>query len=171
MALAHGIFSPEADGVLTRRGRLDDVEAAGRLLAAFRMSALPSPPTYVVEDMAGEIVAIGSVFDTSQGFGLLANVAVSEHRRRQGLGKKVVAACLTLAQRAALPEVWLTTFFWNRRFYEGLGFDFVPSKVVPEHVRSIRTNPKCLFMRAHMTTPPTVRSGARRVVLPRTSRA
>ena len=156
MALARGHYS--LDDLLIRQGEFDDIEAAGWVLAAFNMSVpKTTPPTFVVEQ-DDEIVAVASLYYTERNFGWLANVAVLKGMRRRGLGRTAVEACVRYAIERRLPTVWLTTMFWNRAFYEKLGFEFVPVAQVPAEVAVYRNSPKCLFMcadlRPRITTPP-----------------
>jgi N-acetylglutamate synthase-like GNAT family acetyltransferase len=50
-------------------------------------------------------------------------VAVRKGYHRRGLGTRIVQWCV---DNSRPHDVWLETMFWNRRFYESLGFAHVP---------------------------------------------
>lgn len=149
--------SSSADAVI-RSGYPSDVPDAARVLSLFNMPPPRGVPTFVAERDGG-VFGCASLFYAEGGFGWLANVAVERGARRAGVGGRLVKACLRRAEERSLPEVWLTTMFWNRRFYEGLGFEFIPVGEVSPDVRAYRQNDKCLFMRKTIALP--VRQGAR----------
>ena len=148
MASATG-YSPRTDAVI-RPGYQSDVPEINRVLLVLSQgqSQLDSPTTFVAE-IAGRIEGCAAIY-SGYGYGWLANVAVEKAQRRTGLGRRLVDACIERALDRELPEVWLETMFWNRRFYEKLGFVFVPVTQVPAAIVSRRRNPKCLMMRADL---------------------
>lgn len=155
MGLDLGLLS-SAD-VTIRPGYPSDLPATSRVLSMFNMPPPRGVPTFVAERDGG-VFGCASLYYAEQGFGWLANVAVERGARRSGVGSRLVEACLARAEERDLPSVWLTTMFWNRRFYEGRGFQFIPVGSVGDSVRRHRQNDKCLFMRLllpHAETPPT----------------
>lgn len=142
-------FSPRTDAAI-RPGYQSDVPEINRVLLVLSKgeSELTSPTTFVAE-VAGRIQGCAAIY-SGYGYGWLANVAVEKAQRRTGLGRRLVVACLERALDRELPEVWLETMFWNRRFYEKLGFEFVPISSVPAYLSRRRRNPKCLMMRASL---------------------
>lgn len=76
---------------------------------------------YLENDLVIGCAAHGRLEGSARGW--LNCVAVRKSHRRQGIGSALVARHIE-----ALPsdhEIWLETIFWNRRFYEGLGFEFI----------------------------------------------
>lgn len=57
-------------------------------------------------------------------------VAVRKGYHRRGIGSRLIREIISRLPNG--HEVWLETMFWNRRFYESLGFDFIPIKRVIE---------------------------------------
>lgn len=144
-------YSPRTDAAI-RPGYLSDVPEINRVLLVLSKgeSELTSPTTFVAE-VAGRIQGCAAIYsDWWSAYGWLANVAVEKDERRTGLGRRLVDACIERALDRELPEVWLETMFWNRRFYEKLGFVFVPVTQVPAAIVRRRRNPKCLMMRADL---------------------
>lgn len=69
-----------------------------------------------------EVFAVGAIAKASNEDGWLNCIAVQRHYRRRGYGAMVVRELL----KGAPSNVWLETMFWNKAFYESLGFKHVP---------------------------------------------
>lgn len=157
MASETGYSSPSK--AIIRPGALGDLDDINRLLLVLDENPSLNTPTTFVAEIGGRVQGCASVY-VGITFGWLANVVIDRPLRRSGIGTRLVEACVERALDRRLPDIWLETMFWNRRFYEKLGFNFVPIREVPGLVRSRRRNPKCLMMRAdlrarlHTKTPP-----------------
>lgn len=99
--------------------QVDDLLSGAGLKGAHRI--LGDCFVYVENDLVVGCAAHGRLEGSRRGW--LNCVAVRKSHRRRGIGGALVSRHIE-----ALPndhEIWLETLFWNRRFYEGLGFEFI----------------------------------------------
>lgn len=132
-----------------------DYDDANAVLRTVGMGSANNIPLvrFIAEDSA-RVIGCAGVFplnhllpEADPDVAGIASVAVLRSYRRRGIGARLVNACVERALAGGYGrEVWLETMFWNRGFYEGLGFEFVQAAAVPERLLALRQNKKCLFM-------------------------
>lgn len=112
----HGEILPLCD---EHYDQVDEVLSGAGLKGAHRI--LGDCLVYRENDLVVGCAAHGRLEGSRRGW--LNCVAVRKSHRHRGIGSALVRRHIE-----ALPrnhEIWLETLFWNRRFYEGLGFEFI----------------------------------------------
>lgn len=112
----------------------DDYAAIDAILHSWNMQGSERIKGKLIVYRDGEeIVGCASCYhpDATRFDRWLNAVAVKRGRQRQGIGKALVKHFID----ELLPrhELWLETMFWNRRFYEAIGFNWIPAKEIPNH--------------------------------------
>jgi predicted GNAT family N-acyltransferase len=98
----------------------------------------------------GELVAIGSIYREPRPGGdpdgwRIRGMATAEGRRRAGLGKSVLAACVAHARDHGATEVWCNARRGARALYERAGFIIVGDEfelpgIGPHFLMTLREN-------------------------------
>lgn len=128
---------------------VEDRQEVERILASCNMGSASHCPHMVGLTIlhwrlgADRLVACGGVYEISPNIHWIAHVAVKTNYRKMGLGREIVQNLCGSNRRT----YWLETYFWNRKFYEKLGFEHVPIVDVPDEVALWRATPKCMVMR------------------------
>lgn len=92
------------------------------------------------------VYGVGALARASSADGWLNCIAIRKGFHRRGYGALIVEYLLATASE----HVWLETMFWNRRFYESLGFAHVPiDKAIDVFGLDPRTNRRCMMMWRH----------------------
>ena len=103
---------------LTRKAHLDDVKAMHGLLLACAQKGLLLPRAliylyghirnfFVVEAPDGEIVACCALAPVWEDLGEICSLVVRDDLRRQGLGRRMVAACIGECRELHLKKISL----------------------------------------------------------------
>ncbi|MEZ6065992.1 MAG: GNAT family N-acetyltransferase [Planctomycetaceae bacterium] len=118
--------------VLVRPATLDDLESleefiapfirAGRLLPRTRDELENLMGTGFVAEVEGRIVGFAALEIYSRKLGELRSLAVGEAWQGQGIGRRLVEACLALARERRVFEVMTITSADD--FFRRCGFDF-----------------------------------------------
>jgi GNAT superfamily N-acetyltransferase len=123
-SLFTGILSAALLDATTPLPVLEEAQQAGRLWVA--VDAGGSPVGFVLVELVGARVHI-------------AELDVSPDHQRRGVGTRLLQALAAWAADHGFAEITLTTYRdipWNAPAYRGMGFDFVPSSELDEHLRS-----------------------------------
>ena len=103
-------------------------EQVTEILQAFGMEGyhkIAGRATIMVDYDEKVVYGVGAV----RSDGWLNCIAVRKGHQRKGIGSKIVR---WLIAKSPVDSLWLETMFWNRRFYESLGFRHVPIGKVRE---------------------------------------
>ena len=126
---------------MIRRARITDVPAMGRIINDAAEFGLMLPKStaalyetvrqfHVVEDEAtGQVVGVCGLSIIWADLAEVVSLAVDASQRGQGLGRKLVEACLDEAQALGLRRVMSLTY--EQRFFEKLGFTVVDRQELP----------------------------------------
>lgn len=79
-------------------------------------------PTGFVAEAAGKIVGFAALEIYSRKLAEIRSLAVSEDQQRNGLGSRLVDACVNLARQRNILEIMVITS--SEEFFRGCGFDF-----------------------------------------------
>lgn len=93
--------------------------------AALEVDGCDSEAEHVLVLVDDQPAATGRLLAVTRREGVLARIAVLPRFRRQGLGRRVVAALEVLARRQGLTEVSLKPHEHLERFYASLGYERV----------------------------------------------
>jgi N-acetylglutamate synthase-like GNAT family acetyltransferase len=119
-------------------------EACKDLLRQCNMGTFLAPLTVGMFSHAKFCTATGGI-DFYDGFAWISAVAVNDLDRRQGHGSTIINALLDIARLEGVKEVWLETMFWNKKFYEPLGFELIRIGDVPPNIKQRRRVSRCCF--------------------------
>ena len=128
---------------LTRKAHLDDVKAMHGLLLACAQKGLLLPRAliylyghirnfFVVEAPDGEIVACCALAPVWEDLGESCSLVVRDDLRRQGLGRRMVAACIGECRELHLKKIFALTY--QEAFFTRLGFRVVEKSVLPQKI-------------------------------------
>jgi amino-acid N-acetyltransferase len=128
-----------------RKARVSDVDRIHGLIAAFAghqlMLARSRAELYesmrdffVAEDSSGEVVACGGLEIAWDDLAEVKSLAVDERRQRQGLGRRIVKACLDEAADLGIKRVFSLTYQVD--FFKTLGFKQIPKEQLPHKIWS-----------------------------------
>lgn len=121
-----------ADNVEIRPARLDDIGELSRFIAPFVSQGKLLPRT--LDELAelvetgfvavgrGAIIGFAALEVYSEKFAELRSLAVDPAHQGHGIGRRLVQACLDLAQRRNVFEVMVITS--TDEFFRRCGFDF-----------------------------------------------
>jgi len=133
---------PAMPKVSIRKARMGDVEAIHALITEFarRDSMLPrsraelydSLRDYQVAVAAGRVVGCGALVIAWENLGEIRSLAVAEEFQRQGIGGRLIEACLAEARRLGIQRVFALTN--NPAFFKRLGFVPVAKETLPHKI-------------------------------------
>ncbi|MBM3458072.1 MAG: N-acetyltransferase [Armatimonadetes bacterium] len=137
-----GVAAPLA-GAHLRPARVSDAPAIQRLIATFadRDEMLHRPlgelyenirDFFVVEEADGAISACGALHVCWAHLAEIKSLAVAEGRQGQGLGRRIVEACLQEAETLGLQTVFALTY--RPEFFTRIGFRVVDKATLPHKV-------------------------------------
>jgi amino-acid N-acetyltransferase len=123
--------SPQPDPAI-RPAKPDDVPKIAALIAPFVEGGKLLPrtveevrdlvPTGFVAEHGEAIVGFAALEIYSKKLGEIRSLAVSENQQRNGLGSRLVQACIDLAGQRNILEVMVVTS--SEAFFRDCGFDF-----------------------------------------------
>lgn len=130
-------------GYLVRKAHLDDVKAIHGLLLTCARKGLLLPRAliylyghirnfFVAETPEGEIVACCALAPVWENLGEICSLVVRDDLRRQGLGRRMVAACLDECRQLHLKQIFALTY--QEAFFTRLGFRVVDKSVLPQKI-------------------------------------
>jgi amino-acid N-acetyltransferase len=133
------------NSVKIRKARVSDVDRIHGLIAAFAGNQLMLARSraelyesmrdfFVAEDAAGEVVACGGLEISWADLAEVKSLAVDAGRQRQGLGRRIVAACLAEAAVLGIKRVFALTY--QVEFFKSLGFKQIPKEQLPHKIWS-----------------------------------
>lgn len=127
---------------LIRPATLEDVPSVLKLINSHAQKGLmlmKSPLdiyrgifNFVVCEIDGQIVGCSRLAVVWKDIGEVASLAVSDDYKRQGIGKKLVMACLEKAKQIGLPRVFTLTYQVD--FFTHCGFKIVERDSLPYKV-------------------------------------
>jgi len=133
---------PSPSEATVRKARMGDVEAMHALIAAFarRDSMLPrsraelydSLRDYQVAVAAGRVIGCGALVIAWENLGEIRSLAVAEAFQRQGIGGRLVEACLAEARRLGIRRIFALTN--SPVFFKRLGFAPVAKETLPHKI-------------------------------------
>ena len=128
--------------VAVRKARMGDVEAIHALITEFarRDSMLPrsraelydSLRDYQVAVVAGRVVGCGALVIAWENLGEIRSLAVAAECQRQGIGRRLIEACLAEARRLGINHVFALTN--NPAFFKHFGFVPVAKETLPHKI-------------------------------------
>lgn len=89
---------------------------------------------YVVETKNGDLLGCGALSIMWSDLAEVRSLVVSPAERRQGVGGRIVEACLNEARELGLQRVFALTY--QVEFFNSLGFTVVNKEVLPQKVWS-----------------------------------
>ncbi|MDR3074231.1 MAG: N-acetyltransferase [Deltaproteobacteria bacterium] len=134
----------QKDGLVLRKAHGNDVSQMCALLMDGAAKGLLLPRSqaqlfaalrdfFVVEDPeAGTIVGCSALAIIWEGMAEVRSLYVLEDYRREGLGRKLVQACLEDAVLFGMTRVFTLTY--QTSFFAGLGFAEVPKESLPQKI-------------------------------------
>jgi amino-acid N-acetyltransferase len=87
---------------------------------------------YFVMKNAGEIVACASLHVNWADLAEIKSVAVAEDKQKQGVGDKIIRACLEEAKEIGIPTIFCLTY--QPGFFERFGFTQLDKMELPQKV-------------------------------------
>lgn len=94
---------------------------------------------WVAENVAGEVVGFIAVRSHETDWNI-AELSVSEHWQRRGIGKQLMDVVIAQAMHHGIHRLTLTTFVdvpWNARYYQRLGFNAISSDRLTPALKNI----------------------------------
>jgi len=151
------------------KATISDVQEMHRLINYFadKDEMLPRPLSEIYENIrdyfvvrqAGRVTGCAALHVTWSDLAEIKSVAVVEDSQRQGIGSRLVEACLGEARDIGLPTIFCLTY--KPAFFQKFGFSEVdkmqlPRKVWTECYRCSKF-PDCdeVALICHLETPPT----------------
>jgi amino-acid N-acetyltransferase len=120
VAAMHSLIATGAEkGLLLPRSR-------GQLFTALRDFFV------LADENIGDIVGCCALAVIGENLAEVRSLYVADARRRQGLGRKLVNACLEDAASFGIPQVFTLTY--QTVFFKGLGFAEVPKETLPQKI-------------------------------------
>ena len=86
----------------------------------------------LADDATGDVAGCAALALIAEGLAEVRSLFVADAYRRQGLGHKLVAACLEDAVAYGIPQVFTLTF--ETAFFGSLGFTEVPKESLPQKI-------------------------------------
>jgi amino-acid N-acetyltransferase len=127
-----------------RKARMSDVEPIHELVTGFSRRGIMLPRSrsdlyeslrdFVVADKGGRIVGCGALTIEWDNLAEIKSVAVARVFQRQGVGRRLVKACLAEARRLGIGKVFALTM--APVFFEQMGFGMVDRDSLPHKVWS-----------------------------------
>jgi GNAT superfamily N-acetyltransferase len=130
----------------------EDARQIAQILSSWNMPNSPKGKVIVYRE-GDEIIGCASCYhDDQTRFDRWLNcVAVKKGHQRKGIGKALVGRFID--QLLPRHELWLETMFWNRRFYDSLGFVWIPSREIKTYFEADPRRQKKTILMA-MIMPP-----------------
>lgn len=104
------------------RALIEPHVASGRLLQRATEEIEYLLPTFVIAELEGAIVGCAALEVYSQRLAEVRSLAVAASVQGQGLGRRLVQACVELAREQDIMEVMAITS--NDAFFHAVGFDY-----------------------------------------------
>ncbi|MFX1265478.1 MAG: N-acetyltransferase [Promethearchaeota archaeon] len=127
---------------MVEKATIRDVAEIHRLINDFadRDEMLPRPLSEIYENirdyfavrLAGQITGCAALHVMWSDLAEVKSVAVAEERQRQGIGSRLVEACLEEARLLGLPTVFCLTY--KPDFFQKFGFSQVDKMELPRKV-------------------------------------
>jgi len=126
-----------------RRAIMGDVKAVHKLLmgSATKGQLLPRAlihlyrhirDFYVAETVTGDIVACSALAPIWEELGEICSLVVADEYQRQGMGRKMVNACIKDAKPLGLTTIFSLTY--QEEFFISLGFYVVDRDILPQKI-------------------------------------
>jgi len=125
-----------------RKAKIKDVNQIQRLINHFAAldEMLPRSQSELYESLRdffvierkGEIVASGALHITWKDLAELKSLVVASSMQKQGLGKRIVAACLAEAEKLGINRVFALTY--KPQFFIKLGFNKIDRSLLPHKI-------------------------------------
>ena len=127
---------------MVRKARLSDARAIHSLVNSYAQKGLLLPRSissiyehirdFWVYEERGEILGCCALQIVWEDLAEIRSLAVREDRKGEGIGRKLVEACLEEARELGIEKVFSLTY--AKDFFEGLGFSVVDKSVLPHKV-------------------------------------
>ncbi len=125
---------------MIRKALVKEVPEIRKMLAEFAQSGDVLPRTLanlysqvrdylVYRKDEGVILGVAALHVCWDGLGEIRSLAVARHYQRQGLGSRLVSACLSEARLLGLKQVFVLTT--SPPFFERFGFRIIPKEDLP----------------------------------------
>jgi len=124
------------------KAKISDATQIHKLINFFadRGIMLPRPLSEIYENIrdyfvfreSNEVIACAALHITWADLAEIKSVAVSEDRQRQGIGNRLIEACLSEARKLGIPTVFCLTY--QPGFFERFGFSQVDKMELPQKV-------------------------------------
>jgi amino-acid N-acetyltransferase len=128
--------------VKVRKAKLSDAEAIHSLINLYYQKGVLLPRSlasiyehirdFWVYEEDGEIIACCALQVVWEDLAEIRSLAVKEGRRGEGIGRKLVKACLKEAEELGIKRVFSLTY--EREFFASLGFKEVDKGTLPHKV-------------------------------------
>lgn len=130
--------------VPVEKGKIKDAVQIHQLINYFadRGEMLPRPLSEIYENMRdyfvvrqGErVIACGALHINWSDLAEIRSLAVAEDSHREGLGSRLIEACLSEASELGIPTIFCLTY--KQAFFEKLGFSRIDKMELPHKVWS-----------------------------------
>ena len=104
----------------------------GEMLARSLSEIYENVRDYVVVREGGRVVACAALHVNWSDLAEIRSVAVAEDKQGQGVGEKMIKACLKDADKLGIPTVFCLTY--KPGFFEKLGFTQVDKMELPQKI-------------------------------------
>ena len=104
----------------------------GEMLARSLSEIYENVRDYVVVREGGRVVACAALHVNWSDLAEIRSVAVAEDKQGQGVGEKMIKACLKDADKLGIPTVFCLTY--KPGFFEKLGFSKVDKMELPQKI-------------------------------------
>jgi amino-acid N-acetyltransferase len=137
--------SPSAvEKAVLRKARMGDIEAIYALVTEFSRQEFMLPRSrselydslrdFVVAELDGKVIGCAALSIVWEGLAEIQSLAVARPSQRQGLGRRLVKACLSEARRLGVDKVFALTMVPT--FFERMGFGRVQREQLPHKIWS-----------------------------------
>jgi len=141
--------------MLIRKAKISDVETIHQFITHFaekdlmlgrsRSSLYECIREFMVAEIAGQVVGVGSLHVIWEDLAEIRALAVNENYQRRGVGRGLVEAFLAEAVDLEIPRVFALTY--QAPFFVKCGFTIIPKEDLPQKVWKECINcpkfPKC----------------------------
>ena len=124
------------------KAKISDAPRIHRLINYFADQGLMLPRSlseiyedirdYFVVKNAGEIIGCASLHVNWADLAEIKSVAVAEDKQKQGIGEKIIRACLEEAKEIGIPTIFCLTY--QPGFFEKFGFTRLDKMELPQKV-------------------------------------
>ncbi len=133
------------NGIVVRKARLADVDRIHALVSTFAANALMLARSrselyeslrdfFIAEDAEGNIVGCGGLEICWSDLAEIKSLAVHSKWQGQGVGRRIIDACVDEAQQLGVKRVFALTY--QVEFFNRLGFDSIPKEELPHKIWS-----------------------------------